>query len=120
MKILLADDHPLIRQGLRQMMADYGIIATVSEAGDGPETVRKVKEWDPDVVLLDIHMPGKNGLQVLREIRQERPGLPVLLMSLLAEKEFALGAIREGAAGYISKDSPPDELISAIRRVIGG
>lgn len=120
MKILVADDHPLIRHGLKQLMADYGITASVEEAGNGSEALRKVMDWDPDMVLLDIHMPGKTGLQVLKEIRKKKPRLPVLMLSLVSEREFAIEALRAGASGYISKDSPNDELIAAIRRVLSG
>jgi two-component system invasion response regulator UvrY len=119
-RVLIADDHPLVRSGLRQILAPEPDFAVPGEAADSEQAVKSVDEQNWDVVLLDISMPGRDGLDALREIRRRRPALPVLILSMHSEDQFAIRAIKAGASGYITKVLPPNELIHAIRRVSTG
>jgi two-component system invasion response regulator UvrY len=119
-RVLIADDHPLVRSGLRQILAPEPDFAIPGEAADSEEAVKSVDEHNWDVVLLDISMPGRDGLDALREIRRRRPALPILVLSMHSEDHFAIRAIKAGANGYITKLVPPGELIQAIRRVSTG
>jgi two-component system invasion response regulator UvrY len=119
-KILIADDHAIVRQGLKQIISETSDLAVTGETGDGRNVMNKIYENDFDVVLLDIAMPGRSGLEVLEEIRQKRPDLPVLILSMHPEEQYAVRALRTGAAGYLTKESAPEELISAIRKVSRG
>jgi two-component system invasion response regulator UvrY len=118
-RVLIADDHPIVRRGLKQIVADQPDM-TVTEAGDGPEALRLVDNGGFDVVILDINMPGISGLDVLSQIRSRQPGLPVLVLSAHSEAEFAVRILKAGASGYLNKELAPEELVKAIRRVIGG
>jgi DNA-binding NarL/FixJ family response regulator len=118
-RVLIADDHPIVRRGLKQIVADQPDM-TVAEAGDGPEALRLADKGKFDVVLLDINMPGISGLDVLSRIRSRQPGLPVLVLSAHSEAEFAVRILKAGASGYLNKELAPEELVKAIRRVIGG
>jgi len=120
LKILIADDHPVVRRGLKQIIADTPDMAVGDEATNGWEVVDKVRVSDYDVVLLDIAMPGKDGLDVLTQLKHEKPRLPVLMLSMYPEEQFAMRALRAGASGYITKESAPDELVGAIRKVSAG
>ena len=121
LKILIADDHAIVRQGLKQMVTETRDMIVAGEASNGQELLNKIKEDDYDVVVLDITMPGRNGMDVLRQLRSERPGLPVLMLSIHPEEQYALRALRAGASGYLTKESAPDELVVAIRKVsLGG
>ena len=120
LKILIADDHPVVRRGLKQIIADTPDMAVVDEATNGWEVLNKVRASDYDVVLLDIAMPGKDGLDVLTQLKYDKPRLPVLMLSMYPEEQFAVRALRAGASGYLTKESAPDELISAIRKVSAG
>lgn len=120
-KILVADDHVVVRQGLRQMLRDeFGPTLVLGEAVDGSQAVEMVAKQRWDLVLLDISMPGRTGLETLQEIKSLRNDLPVLMLSMFAEEEYAVRAIKAGAAGYVSKQSLGDELLSAVRKVLGG
>jgi len=119
-KILVADDHTIVREGLKQIVGDVGDMMVADEAGNGQEALAKIREGQYDVVLLDISMPGRSGLEVLKDIRTERPKLPVLILSMHSEEQYAVRALRAGAAGYLTKASAPDELIGAIRKVSRG
>jgi len=119
-KILVADDHTIVREGLKQIVADVGDMMVADEAGNGQEALQKIREGDYDVILLDISMPGRSGLEVLKDIRAERPKLPVLILSMHSEEQYAVRALRAGASGYLTKASAPDELIGAIRKVSRG
>jgi len=120
LKILIADDHPVVRRGLKQIIADSGDMAVGDEAADGWEVLSKVRASDYDVVLLDVAMPGIDGLDVLTQLRHEKPRLPVLMLSMYPEEQFAIRAFRAGASGYVTKESAPDELVGAIRKVSTG
>ena len=118
--VLIADDHPVFRAGLRQILADEPSIAVVGEAADGDEAIAKAAATAVDVVLLDITMPGAPFPNLLRCLKAQRPGLHVLVVSMHPEEQFALRALREGAAGYLTKERSPDELIDAIKQVVAG
>jgi len=119
-RILVADDHAIVRQGLKQILADTLDIVVAGEANNGAEVLKKVLKNDYDVVLLDISMPGRSGLDILKEIRSLKPKLPVLVLTMYPEEQYALRALRAGASGYVTKESAPDELIAAILKVLTG
>ncbi len=119
-KILVADDHTIVREGLKQIVGEVDDMAVADEAGNGQEALSKIREGEYDVVLLDISMPGRSGLEILKDIRAERPKLPVLILSMHSEEQYAIRALRAGASGYLTKASAPDELIGAIRKVSRG
>ena len=118
--LLIVDDHAVVRRGLRQILQDEPGLSVQAEAADGYEALKAVRARAFDVVVLDVSMPGRNGLEVLEEIRRERPALPVLILSVHPEEQLALRLLKAGAAGYLSKDSAPEELVTAIRRVAKG
>lgn len=120
MRILLADDHEVVRRGLKQMLAEAFPEVRFGEAGSAAETLARAREGDWDLVLLDINMPGRSGLEALAELKARRPELRVLVLSMAPEEEYALRALRKGAAGYLTKQTVASELIVAVRRVLGG
>jgi two-component system invasion response regulator UvrY len=120
MKILLADDHAVVRRGLRQILADDFKRATFGEARNAQEALDLVWKENWDVVVLDITMPGRSGLEVLREIKKSKPKIPVLVLSMHPENQFAVRVLKRGAAGYMTKESAPEELVGAIKKVLGG
>ncbi len=119
-RILVADDHAIVRQGLKQIVADTPDLVVTGEAERGREVLEKVSKDDYDVVLLDITMPDKTGLEVLEELKRIKPNLPVLILSMHPEDQYAIRAIRAGASGYVTKAGVPDELVRAIRKVSVG
>jgi len=119
-KIFIADDHAIVREGLKQIVAETTDMAVTDEADTGHEVLEKVSENDYDVLVLDITMPGLNGLDALKQLRNQRPDLPVLVLSIHPEEQYAVRVLRAGASGYLTKESAPDELISAIRKVSMG
>jgi len=119
-KVLIADDHPIVRKGLKQILQDTVDIAVIGEASTGPEALQKVLEQDFDIVLLDISMPGRSGLEVLNELKNLKPHLQVLILSIYPEAQYAVRALKSQAAGYLTKASAPEELITAIRKVAQG
>ncbi|SDS43212.1 two component transcriptional regulator, LuxR family [Opitutus sp. GAS368] len=110
----------MVRQGLKQILADEFSRAAFGEAGTAQEAIAKVWEQEWDVVVLDITMPGRSGLEVLGEIRKSRPRLPVLVLSMHPEDQFALRMLKSGAAGYMTKESAPEALVGAIKKVLAG
>ena len=119
-RILVADDHAVVRQGVKQILAEVKDMTVQGEAQNGPETLKKIIEQEYDVVLLDISMPGRSGLEVLEDIKAQRPRLAVLILSMHPEEQYAVRALRAGASGYLTKASAPQELIGAIRKAAGG
>ena len=118
--VLIADDHTVVRRGLKQIVAETNDITVSGEATNGREVMELVRARAWDVLVLDITMPGGSGLDVLKEVKRVRPLLPVLILSMHAEEQFAARVIKAGAAGYLPKESAPDELVKAIRRVVSG
>jgi two-component system nitrate/nitrite response regulator NarL len=119
-KVLIADDHPVVRKGLQICLAKQGKMKVVGEAADGDEALRKARELSPDVVLMDISMPGMNGLAVTEVLRKEAPDMKVLILSVHSNKDYIFRVIQAGAHGYVSKEAPPEELVSAIESVYAG
>jgi DNA-binding NarL/FixJ family response regulator len=119
-RILLADDHDVVRKGLRQILAEAIPDALFAEAESGEEAAGLVREAEFDILILDISLPGRSGLDVLKELRQARPKLPVLVLSMYPEEQLAVRALRAGAAGYLSKKSAAADLVSAVRKVLAG
>jgi len=119
-KILIADDHAIVREGLKQILAETSDMVVAGEAADGREVLDQVRKDDFDLVLLDIAMPGRGGLDTLRRLKHEKPELPVLVLSMYPEEQYAIRAFKAGASGYLTKESAPEELISAIRKVTQG
>jgi len=119
-KILIVDDHPIVRRGLKQVIVEEHDMEVVAEAENAQEAFAFVRKSNCDVVILDISMPGMSGLDVLRQLRYEYPKLPVLILSVHSEEQYALRVIKAGASGYLTKDSAPDALVKAIRKVASG
>ncbi len=120
-RVLIADDHAIVRQGLRQVLADSQDMEVGGEAANGFEAIQKIRDEGPwDIVLLDVSMPGKNGVDTLKQIKDERPRLPVLVLSMYPEDQYAVRLLKAGAAGYLTKESAPEQLVTAIRAVAAG
>ncbi len=118
--MLVADDHPVVRKGLQSCLSRAGRIRLVGEAADGDEALRKARELKPDVVLMDISMPGMNGLTVTEMLRKELPDMKVLVLSVQRNKDSIFRVIQAGAHGYVSKEAPSEEVVRAIESVHGG
>lgn len=119
-KIIIADDHAIVREGLKQIIAETSDMEVADEASTGHEVLDRVRDNEYAVVVLDISMPGGDGLNILKQIKRERPKLSVLVLSMHPEEQYAVRVLKAGAAGYLTKESAPDELIMAIRRVARG
>ena len=119
-KVLIADDHALFRDGLRRIFSEPEDIEVVAEAVDGKDILKKIKEYDWDIILLDINLPDINGLDVLKRVLSVNPAARILVLSMYPEEEYAIRAIRSGASGYLTKDSPTDHLINVVRRLARG
>ena len=119
-KVLIADDHAIVREGLKQIVADVPDIDVAGEAKDGHEALDMISKNNYDVVLLDISMPGISGLDVLKQLRSQKPQLRVLILSIYPEEQYAVRTLKAGASGYLTKESAPDELVAAIRKVSSG
>jgi DNA-binding NarL/FixJ family response regulator len=119
-KVLVADDHPVVRKGLQTFLSRQGHLRIVGEAADGDDALRKARALSPDVVLMDISMPGMNGLAVTEVLRKEAPEMKVLVLSVHTNKDYIFRVIQAGAHGYVSKEAPPEELLRAIESVAAG
>jgi len=119
-KILIVDDHTLIREGLKLIFAENPDIVVGGEADSGQEALKKVSENNYDIVLLDISLPDRNGLEILREIKNRRPDLPVIMLTMYPEEAHAIRALKAGASGYLTKKKASDELLEAVRKVSKG
>lgn len=119
-KILIADDHTIFREGLKHILTEYSDLIVTDEARNGQEVLEKVWSNEYDIVLLDISMPGMNGLEVLKRLRKEKPKLSVLVLSMHPEEQYAVRVLKSGASGYLTKESATDELITAIRKISQG
>lgn len=119
-KIIIADDHAIVRKGLKQILEETPDMAVTDEASNCNEVLEKVRKGNFDVVILDLTMPGRGGVDTLKEIKAEKPDLPVLVLSVHPEEQYAMRVLKAGAAGYVNKESAPIELIEAIRKVASG
>ncbi len=119
-KIIIADDHAIVREGLKQVLADAPDIAVTGESSEGQDLIEKLRKGKYDVVLLDVSMPGRNGIDILKQVRLEHPRLPVLMLSMHPENQYALRAMKAGASGYLTKETAPEELVKAIRKISSG
>jgi DNA-binding NarL/FixJ family response regulator len=119
-KILIADDHPIVRHGVKQVLAEDPDMEIVAEARDGDEALRLARERDWDVAILDFSMPGRSGFDLLADLRREFPARPVIILSIHAEQMHAARVLRAGGAGYLNKASAPQELARAVRKVAAG
>jgi DNA-binding NarL/FixJ family response regulator len=119
-KVLLADDHGIVRAGLRRIVEDSGDMEVVAEASDGKEAIQKVNKVSPDVAVIDISMPGMDGLEVIGQLKSTHPKLPILVLTMHEEEQYVVRAIEAGAMGYMTKRSAPEQLVSAIKRVKEG
>jgi len=120
LNVLITDDHKIVRQGLIQILEESPEIELIHEAGNGNELLEKIQAHDYHVILLDISMPGRNGLELLKEIKKLRPEMSVIMVSIHPEDQYATCAMKFGASGYISKCNAPEELLTAISKVING
>ena len=119
-RVLIADDHAIVREGLKQIVSEPSDMVVADEAENGNEVLEKILANEYEVVILDITMPGINGLDALKQIRSQRSKLPILILSMHPEEQYALRVLKAGASGYLTKESAPEELIAAIRRVSSG
>jgi len=119
-KVLITDDHPVVRRGIRQILEDTDRISLVEEAANGKELIQKLKEKEFDVILLDISLPGRSGLELISEIRKFQSSAGIIMLSIHSEEIYALKALKLGAAGYLPKKSAPEELVTAIVKVSKG
>ena len=120
LKILIADDHTVVRKGLKQILLDEFPNAKIEEVPDAEELIKKVMQAKWDVVVSDLSMPGRSGLDALQQIKLSFPDLPVLILSIHPEEQYALRALKSGASGYLTKDAAPDELVKAVQKILLG
>ena len=120
MRVLIADDHPLVRRGLRDLLLDHFPAAEIVKAGDAREALTAIAEGSWQLALIDLNLPGRGGLDLLRDLKHLRSEIPLLVVSGHTEEEFALRALKLGAAGYVSKQSAPDVLVGAVKKVLSG
>ncbi|HTS52905.1 MAG TPA: response regulator transcription factor [Burkholderiales bacterium] len=118
--VLVADDHAIVRDGLKQILARTADLVVGGEARNAQEVMRLVRERDWDLLLMDMSMPGRSGIDLIKQVRSEKPKLPILVLSMHQEHQYAVRAIRAGACGYLNKDSASELLVSAIHKVVGG
>ena len=119
-RVLIADDHTVVRRGLKQILLEGFPTAQIEEVPDAEELIKRVMQAEWDVVISDLSMPGRSGLEALQQIKQLQPKLPVLILSIHPEEQYAIRVLKAGASGYLSKDSAPDELGNAVQRVLLG
>ncbi len=119
-RCLVVDDHPIVRKGVRDLLVQEAICPNVTEAGTGTTAIRLVRRQVWDLLILDMGLPDMHGLEVLKEVKQLQPNLPVLMLSLYPEREFAMRALKAGASGYLTKDQAPTELLIAVQEVLAG
>lgn len=119
-RVVIADDHTIVREGLKQLLSAAVDLSVIGEAQNGHEVLQRIRENDFDVLLLDMSMPGKSGIELIKQVHNEKPKLRILVLSMHEEEEYAVRALKAGAAGYITKESASAQLVAAIRKVAGG
>ena len=119
-RVLLADDHAIVRAGLKELLSDTEDIEVAGEAMNGQEVMAQVRAQDFDVAVLDMSMPGRGGIELIKQLKAERPKVRVLVLSMHSEKQYAVRAVKAGASGYLTKDSAAEQLVAAIRRIAAG
>ena len=119
-RVVLADDHGIVRAGLKEILADIDDIEVVGEAANGHETMARVRELAFDVLVLDMSMPGRSGIELIRQVKGEKAAARILVLSMHSEAQYAVRALRAGASGYLTKEGAADELVTAIRRIAAG
>jgi len=120
MRILIADDHSIVRKGLKQILVEEFPFATIEETGDAEGLVKKALNQEWDIVITDLSMPGRSGLDAINQIKQQHPKLPILILSMYPEEQYAMRVLKSGAAGYLSKDMAQEELVNAVKKVLSG
>ena len=120
LKVIITDDHRIVRAGIKQIVEDCPEMAPVDEASDGQELLAKVRKNHYDAILLDLSMPGRDGLEILKQLKSEKCKAPVLILSVHPEEQYAIRALKSGAAGYLTKSTAPEELIEAIKKISAG
>jgi DNA-binding NarL/FixJ family response regulator len=119
-RVVIADDHTIVREGLRRILAGHDDIQITGEATNGYEVIDHVRAGGFDLLLMDLSMPGKSGIELIKQVKDEKPKLPVLVLTMHEEEQYALRAIRAGASGYLTKESASDQLVAAIRKIASG
>ena len=119
-RVLLADDHAIVRAGLKEILADTGDIAVAAEATNGQEVMARIRGHDYDVVVLDMSMPGRSGIELIKQVKDEKPKLRILVLTMHSEEQYAVRALKAGASGYLTKDSAAEQLVAAIRKIAAG
>jgi len=120
LKVIITDDHCIVRAGIKKIVEDCPDIAAVDEASDGQELLAKVRKNHYDVILLDLSMPGRDGLEILKQLKSENCKAPILILSVYTEEQYAIRALKSGAAGYLTKSTAPEQLIEAIKKISAG
>lgn len=119
-RVLVADDHTIVREGLKQILASSGDLVVAGEAANGNDVIKLVREQQWDVLVTDMSMPGRSGIELIKLVKEARPNLPILVLSMYGEDQYAVRAIRAGASGYLNKESASEQLVAAIRKVAAG
>ncbi|HTD89124.1 MAG TPA: response regulator transcription factor, partial [Burkholderiales bacterium] len=119
-RILVADDHTIVREGLKQILAKSGDLVVAGEAANGNDVLKMVREQEWGVLVTDMSMPGRSGIELIKLVKEARPKLPVLVLSMYGEEQYAVRAIRAGASGYLNKESASEQLVAAIRKIASG
>ena len=119
-RVLLADDHAMVRAGLREILADTGDITVAAEATNGQEVLARVRAEDYDVAVLDMSMPGRSGIELIKQVKDAKPKLRILVLTMHSEEQYAVRALKAGASGFLTKEAAADQLVAAIRRIAGG
>ena len=119
-RVLVADDHTIVREGLKQILAKHSDLKVAGEAANGNDVLKLVREQEWDVLVTDMSMPGRNGIELIKLVKEARPKLPVLVLSMYGEEQYAVRAIRAGASGYLNKESATEQLVAAIRKIAAG
>ncbi len=117
---LIADDHTVVRKGLIQILMDHFHLANFTEVNDGNELLQEARKGNWDIIITDLSMPGRNGLDTLKQLHTEKPAIPILVLSIHSEDQYAVRVLKAGASGYLTKESAPDELVKAVLQILGG